>query len=276
MPSPVPPSSRVPPLASPAPTAVLVEPDPPEIRPALRSHRSSPKERQPAPAAPQPLRLPPLDPNVAEREPAAPASVMEDSLCFTPTPMAYMLPRLCDPPTPSRVLSRHSLTPVVVPITSAGAQLAVDQIRFATDQQALSDNLFTFMRSCFSVGAMFMVAGAVAQGRFGFSDGQIRPDVERLRFSLTLPSCLRIARSRRTTFRGSPPPDGMAVQGPLWAALRTDPPEDVLVSPIIVDGQVTLLLYAQSEAAGRITAMAAGKMEQVREALSSSLLRLAV
>jgi hypothetical protein len=49
-----------------------------------------------------------------------------------------------------------------------------------------------------------------------------------------------------------------------------------LVSPIIVDGQVTLLLYAQSEAGRGITSMAVGKMEQVREALSSSLVRLAV
>jgi hypothetical protein len=248
---------------------------PPEIRPALRSHRSAPKERRLSPAAGQPLRLAPLDPKVAEREPAAPIALMEDGLCFTPTPMAFIPPRLWDPPAPSRVLSRHPLTPVVVPISGAGAQLAVDQIRFATDQQDLADNIFTFLRSCFTVGAMFLVNGAVAQGRFGFADGHVRPEVERLRFSLTLPSCLRIARSRRASFRGAPPPDGMAVQGPLWAALRTDPPTDVLVSPVIVDAQVTLLLYAQGDAGGRITTMAASKMEQVREALSTSLLRLA-
>jgi hypothetical protein len=274
----VPPASHAPsiPLMPLGPSAATVGPSASEIRPALRSHRSSPKERQPVPSPAQPLRLAPLDPKAVEREPAAPVAIMEDSLCFTPTPISFIPPRLCDPPTPSRVLSRHSLTPVVVPITSAGAQLAVEQIRFATDQQSLSDSLFAFMRSCFTVGAMFLVSGAVAQGRFGFSDGHVRSEVERLRFSLTLPSCLRIARSRRATFRGSPPPDGMAVQGPLWAALQTDSPSEVLVTPIIVDAQVTLLLYAQSEAGGRITAMAASKMEQVRDALSSSLLRLAV
>jgi putative methionine-R-sulfoxide reductase with GAF domain len=67
----------------------------------------------------------------------------------------------------------------------------------------------------------------------------------------------------------------MAVQGPLWAALQCHAPAEVLVSPVIVDGHVTLLLYAQSEASRRITNEAASRMEQVCEALSSSLLRLA-
>jgi hypothetical protein len=254
----------------PAPHQTTSKKSPPEvddIRPALRSHRK---------AAPQGIRLAPLTPGTTTHEPGAPVEVMEDALCFTPTPLTY-IPPLDDrtPPRPSRVASRHPLTPLVVPITGAGAQLAVDQIRFASDQQDLSDSLFTFMRACFGVGAMFSVAGAVARGRFGFSDGLVRPAVESMTFSLSLPSCFRIARSRRATFRGLPPPDGMAVQGPLWAALHCQPPTEVLVSPVIVDSHVTLLLYAQGEVGGRINAAAASRMEQVCEALSSSLLRLA-
>jgi len=223
------------------------------------------------------LRLAPLEPGAGKREPGAPVAAMEDALCFTPTPLTFLPPtRTSGPPSPSRVLSRHPLTPIVVPITSAGAQLAVEQIRFATDQQDLSDNLFAFMRTSFAVGAMFAVSGATAQGRFGFAGGLIRPEVENLRFSLSLPSCLRIARSRRATFRGQPPPDGMAVQMPLWEALVTEPPSEVLVSPVIVDGLVTLLLYAQGDAEMGISSQAASRMEQVCAALSISLLRLAV
>jgi hypothetical protein len=164
----------------------------------------------------------------------------------------------------------------MVPTTNADAQLAIDQIRFATDQQDLSDNLFTAMRACFAVGAIFSVAGRLARGRFGFSDEQVRPEIENLSLSLSLPSCLRIARSRRATYRGLPPPDGQAVQKPLWAALHCQPPSGVLVSPVIVEGKVTLLLYAHGEGDGRIDSLAASRMEQVREALSSSLLRLGV
>jgi len=257
-------------------------PEPDDIRPALRSHRCAPQGvaqviPQATPqAVPQGIRLAPLKPGTATREPGAPVAVMEDALCFTPTPLTYLPPLDArTPPKPSRVASRHPLTPLVVPITHAGAQLAVDQIRFASDQQDLSDSLFAFMRTCFGVGAMFSVAGAVARGRFGFADGLVRPDIESMSFSLSLPSCFRIARSRRATYRGLPPPDGMAVQCPLWAALHCQPPSDVLVSPVIVDSHVTLLLYAQGEAGGHINNLAATRMEQVCEALSSSLLRLA-
>jgi hypothetical protein len=237
-----------------------------DIRPALRAHRK----------APQGIRLAPLKPGTTSREPAAPVEVMEDALCFTPTPLAYIPPLDArTPPRPSRASSRLPLTPLVVPITGAGAQLAVDQIRFASDQQDLSDSLFTFMRVCFGIGAMFSVAGAIAQGRFGFSCGMVQSGVESLTFSLSLPSCFRIARSRRATFRGLPPPDGMVVHGPLWAALQCQPPTEVLVSPVIVDSHVTLLLYAQAEAGQRINGAAANRMEQVCEALSGSLLRLA-
>jgi hypothetical protein len=246
------------------------EPQEDDIRPALRTHR------KPAQGLPQGIRLAPLEPSMATREPGAPLEVMEDALCFTPTPLAYIPPMdVRTPPKPTRVASRNPLTPLVVPVTGAGAQLAVDQIRFAADQQDLADSLFSFMRTCFEVGAMFSVAGAVARGRFGFSDGLVRPEVESLTFSLSLPSCFRIARSRRSTYRGLPPPDGMAVQCPLWNALHCHAPTDVLVSPVIVDGHVTLLLYAQGEAGGRINNMAASRMEQVCEAMSSSLLRLA-
>ena len=68
----------------------------------------------------------------------------------------------------------------------------------------------------------------------------------------------------------------MAVHRALWAALRCQPPKDALVSPVIVDGQVTLLLYAQGERGEPIDNLAAGRMEQICDALSSSLLRLAV
>lgn len=241
-----------------------------EIRPALRAHRRPRKA----------MCLVPLLPGAAAPatpEPGAPVAVMEDALCFTPTPLTFIPPAAAlTPPKPTRVAARHPLTPIVVPMTRAGTELAVEQIRFATDQQDVSDNLFTFMRACFGVGAMFSVEGAVAQGRFGFADGAVRPEVESVAISLSLPSCFRIARSRRATFRGTPPPDGMAVHRALWAALRCQPPKDALVSPVIVDGQVTLLLYAQGERGEPIDNLAAGRMEQICDALSSSLLRLAV
>jgi hypothetical protein len=130
------------------------------------------------------------------------------------------------------------------------------------------------MRTSFSAGALFAVAGVKARGLFGFSDGQVCPAVEGLEVPLWLPSCLRIARSRRATFRGLPPPDGRAVHGPLWAALHGARPTDVIVSPVIIRKHVSLLLYAHGECGGQINDLAASKMQQACEALSSSILRL--
>ena len=258
------------PHTPPEPARQQAPPKASEIRPALRAHRRPRKG----------MRLVPLLPGAATPavpEPGAPVAVMEDALCFTPTPLTFIPPAAgLTPPTPTRVAARHPLTPIVVPMTRAGTDLAVEQIRFATDQQDVSDNLFTFMRACFGVGAMFSVDGAIAQGRFGFSDGAVRPEVEGITISLSLPSCFRIARSRRATFRGTPPPDGMAVHRALWTALHCQPPKDALVSPVIVDGHVTLLLYVQGEGGEAIDNLAAGRMEQICDALSSSLLRLAV
>jgi hypothetical protein len=202
---------------------------------------------------------------------------MEDALCFTPTPLTLLVsPAHRTAPAPTRTASHHPLTPISVPITSDGIDLAVEQIRFATDPQIASDYLFCFLRSCFGVGAMFAVSGVLAQGRFGFSAGLVRPAVESITFSLSLPSCFRIARSRRTLWRGAPPPDGQAVHRTLWMALRCAPPSEVLVCPVIVDSQVTLLVYAQGNQGESLDSQSANRMEQVCSALGDSLLRLAV
>jgi len=238
-----------------------------DIRPALRTYRRKPKT----------VRLAPLRPGTYSPQPCAPVAMIEDSLCFTPTPLTCIPPldARTTPPVPTRVALRRPLTPIAVPITRSDTALVVEQIRRARNKQDASDSLFKFMRTCFGAGAMFTVAGADAQGRFGFSDRMVRTELETMSFSLSLPSCLRIARSRRATFRGLPPPDGMAVQRTLWGALQCVPPKEALVSPVIVDGRVTLLLYAQGKGGGRIDDLAASRMEQVCDALGTSLLRLA-
>jgi hypothetical protein len=153
--------------------------------------------------------------------------------------------------------------------------LAVDLILNAKDRQSASDNLFSFMRANFEVGAMFTVAGFFAEGRFGYVHNSLCPAVEGVVFSLSLPSCFRIARSRRAMFKGPPPPDGLAVHKMLWTALGMPSPSEVLVCPVLVGGQITVLLYVQGKNGGPIDPLAANRMEQVCTALGDSLLRLA-
>ena len=167
------------------------------------------------------------------------------------------------------------LTPVPPMVSVTGPDRAVEQILSSPDRQAAADNLFAFMRSCFGAGAMFAINGVFALGRFGYNEGVECPAVESLVFSLSLPSAFRMAHTRGSVFHGSPSPEGEAIHGPLWAALRCPPPREVLVAPVVAGGQVSLLLYAHGRKHGRMEKFAVSRMEHVCSALANTLMRLA-
>jgi hypothetical protein len=168
-----------------------------------------------------------------------------------------------------------SRTPIPPRVAITGPDRAVEQILSSPDRQAAADSLFDFMRSCFGAGAMFVVGPVFAEGRFGYNEGTPCPAIEKLVFSLSLPSCFREAFTRSTLYLGPPPTHADAVHRPLWEALGSPPPREVLVAPVVTGGQAALLLYAQGHNAGRIEKFAARRMEHVCSALANALLRLA-
>ncbi len=157
----------------------------------------------------------------------------------------------------------------------AGSDGAVEKILSANDRQAAADHLFSFMRSCFAVGAMFVVNGVFAQGRFGYNEGSPCPGVERVVFSLSLPSCFHLAHRHRALFHGPPPPDGEAVHRPLWAALGCRPPREVVVAPVVVGAQTAILVYGQGRDGACIEKLTVSRLERVSAALAEVLVRLA-
>jgi hypothetical protein len=167
------------------------------------------------------------------------------------------------------------LTPIPPMVSVTGPDRAVEQILSSPDRQAAADNLFAFMRSCFGAGAMFAINGVFATGRFGYCDGVECPAVESLIFSLSLPSAFRNAYKQGTIFHGPPTPEGEAIHGPLWAAMRCPPPRELIVAPVVAGRQVSLLLYAHGRKHGRIEKFAVERMEHVCSALANTLVRLA-
>ena len=165
--------------------------------------------------------------------------------------------------------------PKPVPAAPAGAATdrAVEQILASPDLQTAADRLFLFMRACFGAGAMFVVNGIFAQGRFGYCGGAECPAVESLVLSLTPPSALRMAHSRRRVFHGTPPAEGESIHGPLWAALRCSPPPEIVVAPVVAGGAVSLLLYAHGPV--RVDGSSVSRMVKVCSALGNTLVRLA-
>jgi len=160
-------------------------------------------------------------------------------------------------------------------VANTGPDAAVDKILSATDKQSAADHLFAFMRSCFGAGAMFVVAGVFAEGRFGYNQGSPCPGVESLVFSLSLPSCFHTAYRQGSLFHGAPSLDGDTVHKPLWAALGCPPQREVVVAPVVVSGQTALLLYGQGRNGARLENFAVSRLNHVSAALAKTLVRLA-
>jgi hypothetical protein len=181
-----------------------------------------------------------------------------------------------DPNAPTQAVGDLSAqTPLPPMVATTGPDAAVDKILSADDRQSAADHLFAFMRSCFGAGAMFVVNGAFAEGRFGYNQGSPCPGVESLIFSLSLPSCFHVAHGQGYLFHGEPLAEGEAVHRPLWAALGTQPPREVVAAPVVVSGQSALLLYGQGRNGARIESFAVSRLEHVCAALAKTLLRLA-
>jgi hypothetical protein len=166
-------------------------------------------------------------------------------------------------------------TPLPPMVASTGPDAAVEKIISASDRQSAADHLFAFMRSCFGAGAMFVVNGVFAEGRFGYNQGSPCPGVEGLIFSLSLPSCFCVAHGQGCLFHGEPLPDGEAVHRPLWVALGCQPPREVVAAPVVVSGKTALMLYGQGRNGARIESFAAARLGHVCSALAKTLLRLA-
>jgi hypothetical protein len=168
-----------------------------------------------------------------------------------------------------------SMTPIPPHVSVTGPDAAVEQILAAPDRQAAADQLFAFMRTCFGAAAMFAVNGLFAEGRFGYNEGSECPSVEKLIFSLSLPSCFRDAFSRGVVFHGAPAMDGEPVHRTVWTALGSRPPREIVVAPVVVQNQCALLLYAQGRSGGRVEHFATGRLGRVCAALATTLVRLA-
>ena len=168
-----------------------------------------------------------------------------------------------------------SMTPIPPLVSVTGSDAAVEHILAAPDRQAAADQLFAFMRTCFGAGAMFVVNGLFAEGRFGYNEGSECPAVEKTIFSLSLPSCFRDVFSRGVVFHGAPAMDGEPVHRTVWTALGSRPPREIVVAPVVVQNRCALLLYAQGRSGGRVEHFATGRLGRVCAALATTLVRLA-
>lgn len=227
----------------------------------------------PLAASPQFAPATPL-PRSSPKRPALPHRKETQSYLAAISDVPLFVP--ADPNAPTQSIAEAvAQTPLPPMVATTGPDAAVEKICSATDRQSAADHLFAFMRSCFGAGAMFVVAGVFAEGRFGYNQGSPCPGIESLVFSLSLPSCFHAAYREGSLFHGSPTPEGEIVHRPLWAALGCQPPREVVVAPVVVAGQTALLLYAQGRNGARMESFAVSRLGLVSAALAQTLVRLA-
>jgi hypothetical protein len=156
------------------------------------------------------------------------------------------------------------------------ASEAVGWLARATSRDEVGELLLRFLRRKFTHGLLLVVRDGVALGWRAFSAGGPSAPMHTLVCPLNLPSCFRAAYERRAPYWGPPPRNGELVQGQLWRALRSDPPRELLVAPLVLGTRVGGFVYAHALGGAPLTELMAEELEQVCSAACRGLVRLGV
>jgi len=151
---------------------------------------------------------------------------------------------------------------------------AVDAIAVATNRDQVGQAIVNYLRSTCGVGLVLIVQHEVAMGWKGFAPGIGAADIEGLAIPLAAPSVLRIPHQQQSTFRGQPPPDGAAIDRQLWERLRSSPPQEIIVSPVIIRDRVVNLAYGHAEDGGPLPDRLMAGLGMLTRAASAAYVRL--
>lgn len=129
------------------------------------------------------------------------------------------------------------------PIT---ADQALDKITAAGSRDEIGDAILDYLRSTCGFGLLFIVQQDVAVAWKGFAPGRDSAALQSLSIPLTEHSLLRPAYETKHIFRGTPPLEGAARDTVLWRQLRSPPPEEVVVAPVVLKNRVVTLIYGHA------------------------------
>ncbi|MBI4511286.1 MAG: hypothetical protein HY698_16755 [Deltaproteobacteria bacterium] len=213
---------------------------------------SSPFLRTPAAAALAPAR----PDNEAHARPQAPthalpsptSSIVSTLRPGAPIPVPMVAPSPAPPPGPvAPPVADHEQAHVrpALSVSDAAAKIGA-----ASGRDEIGDALTDYLRSGFGCGLVLIARDGMALGWKGFAPGLDPSIIESIAVPLTAPSMLRIAHEGRAPFRGAPPSDGAALQGRLWKLLKSAPPSEVAVVPIILKERVVNLVYVHAHGGG--------------------------
>ena len=94
--------------------------------------------------------------------------------------------------------------------------------------------LCDYLRSTFGIGLILRVRDDLALGWKGYAPSCGVDRIESIMVPLKQTSAFSMASGRMTIFRGAPPTAGAAVHKQVWKLLKCEPPQEVVVLPVVV------------------------------------------
>lgn len=151
---------------------------------------------------------------------------------------------------------------------------AMERIGSASSRDQVGDALIDFLRSAFEVGIVLIVREQMALGWKGFGRGLDDAVIESVVAPLSSPSMLKLAYERRTAFRGAPPATGADLQARFYKLLRSAPPQEAIVAPVLIKDRVVNLVYAHAPGGGILPDAAMGEVATVCSGAATAFVRL--
>lgn len=180
-------------------------------------------------------------------------------------------PPLAQPSSPPVVMSPASAPRPLRPARTAKDALL--QIGRAASRDDVGDVLVDFLRGSFGCGLVLIARKDLALGWKGFAPGVEEAVLESIATPLGVPSMLSSAYEKAAVFRGAPPAEGAALQSRLWKLIRVQPPEEVVVVPVVLKDRVVNLVYAQP-GKGRLADPVVADLTAVCTAVADAFTRL--
>jgi len=151
---------------------------------------------------------------------------------------------------------------------------AVERIASAEDRADVADAALGYMAAHFEGGLMIVVKGDIALGYRGFGGHFDESTVESVVIPLSVPSVFQRVNEGRQPFHGPPPADAHAVQRRFFKLFPGDPPDEVVLFPVILKGRLVCVLYGQPAAGHSIDAEVMRELGSVAAATEQAFLRL--
>jgi hypothetical protein len=151
---------------------------------------------------------------------------------------------------------------------------AVDAISSAVERDEIGEALVGYLRSVFDTGLVLIVQYEVAMGWKGFAPAVDDNVIQSLAIPLAAPSLLKKVYEKQSIFVGAPPSEGIGLDGRFWKLLRSNPPREILVAPVVLRDRVVNLIYAQPAASASIPDRAMVDLGTLCQAAAAGYVRL--